>query len=81
MSSLEAEHELTPGPCFPFPFRSMKELINCVSRFWAISSVSFFLLPFYVCGKVCNDKNTEFITTITPDAFEVEAQGRPLYSY
>lgn len=30
MTSLEAEYELTHGPCSPFPFRSMKELIKVI---------------------------------------------------
>lgn len=35
MASLEAEDELAPEPGFPFPFRSIKELIKIIlAIFW-----------------------------------------------
>lgn len=37
MASLGAEDELAPGPCFPFPFRSIKELIKItLAIFWEL---------------------------------------------
>lgn len=82
MGSLEAEDELAPGPCFPFPFRSIKELIEIIlAIFWkSVLCNSFSCFIMYLV-KPCNDKNMEFIAIFMSDVFEVEAQGQPLYSY
>jgi len=54
MTSLEAEDELTCGPCLPFPFRSMKELVKIiVAIFWeSVLCNSFSCLFMYLVNLV-----------------------------
>lgn len=80
MASLEAEDGLAPGPCFPFPFRSIKEFIKIIlAIFWELVWCNSFSCLIMCLVNLAMIK-IEFIIIFISDVFEVEAQGQSLYS-